>query len=154
MADLTALDLSQRPPRIRWTEDMRKVLCCLIKYYVQDRNAFLDIFYSVFQQELIESGLTNGEMVGWARLKSQWVDMNKHGDPIWGDVHCSGFDREPWLPVLDKIEGAAAALGLAMSGKEHDTIDSSRFVYQNRARQSASQVVSGTLGASMLESNG
>ncbi|KAL2850035.1 hypothetical protein BJX68DRAFT_266830 [Aspergillus pseudodeflectus] len=79
-------------------------------------------------------------MVGWARLESQWVDMKKHGDPIWGDVHCSGFDREPWLPVLKKIEGAAAALGLTMAGKEHDTIDSSRFVYQNRVRQFSSQL--------------
>ncbi|KAL3494945.1 hypothetical protein BJX62DRAFT_233913 [Aspergillus germanicus] len=66
--------------------------------------------------------------------------MKKHGDHIWGDVHCSGFDREPWLPVLNKIEGAADALGLTMAEKEHDTIDSSRFVYQDRVRQSSSQL--------------
>jgi hypothetical protein len=143
MANLTALDISQRPPRVRWTDDMRRVLCCLMKYYVRDRNAFLNIFYSLFQQELIESGFKDGKVVGWSRLESQWVDMKKHGNHIWGDVHCSGFDRESWLPVLDKIEGTADALGLTMAEKEHDTIDSSRFVYQDRARQYSSQLVSG-----------
>ncbi|KAL3446543.1 hypothetical protein BJX65DRAFT_116101 [Aspergillus insuetus] len=140
MADLSALDLSQRTPRVRWTDDMRRVLCCLIKYYVRDRNAFLNIFYYLFQQELIEAGFKDGKVVGWSRLESQWVDMRKHGDHIWGDVHCSGFDREPWLPVLNKIEGAADALGLAMAEKEHDTIDSSRFIYQDRVRQSSSRL--------------
>ncbi|KAJ0423981.1 hypothetical protein BJY00DRAFT_309796 [Aspergillus carlsbadensis] len=140
MTDLTALDLSQRSPRVKWTDDMRKVLCCLLKYYVRDKNAFLNIFYSCFQQELIDSGFTDGKVVGWSRLESQWVDMKKHGDYIWENVHCLGFDREPWLPVLDKIEGAATALGLTMTEKEHDTIDSSQFVYNDRVRQSPSQL--------------
>ncbi|KAL2813572.1 hypothetical protein BJX63DRAFT_431913 [Aspergillus granulosus] len=140
MADLTALDLSQRPPQISWTYDMRKVLCCLIKYYERDWNNFLAIFNGLYQKELLECGFTDGKLASWARLNSQWTTLKKQGDPIWGDVHCSGFDREPWLPVLNKIEEIAAALGLTMVQKEIDSIDSSQFVYQDRVRQVSSQL--------------
>ncbi|KAL2848162.1 hypothetical protein BJY01DRAFT_246489 [Aspergillus pseudoustus] len=140
MNDFTALDLSQRPPRVCWTGDMRKVLCCLVKYYKRDWNNFLAIFNSLYRQELIECGFTDGKLVGWERLNTQWETLKKKGDPIWGDVHCSGFDRDPWLPVLNKIEETAAALGLTMVQKKNNNIDSSQFVFQGRVRQSSSQL--------------
>ncbi|KAL3466447.1 hypothetical protein BJX64DRAFT_284385 [Aspergillus heterothallicus] len=140
MANLTALDLSQRPPRVSWTDDMRKVLCCLVKYYERDWNAFLAIFNRLFRQELLDHGFTDGRLVGWGRLNTQWETLKKQGDPIWGDVHCSSFAREPWLPILDIIEKTAASLEVIIVHKEHDTIDSSQFVYRARARESSSEI--------------
>lgn len=128
---LVSLDLMKQQARIRWSSEMRIFLCCMIKYFEEDHRAFQDIFNSQFESELKEYGFTNGEIARWTRLESRWVSMRKDGDPIWGDVHTSSFDPEPWLPVIKIIEETADSLNISITRKHEDTVDCSQFTYQD-----------------------
>ncbi|KAL4941403.1 hypothetical protein BDV06DRAFT_236070 [Aspergillus oleicola] len=126
----SSLDLSKKTPHIQWTTEMRAFLCCLVKYYEERHDQFEAIFNKQFEAELAEFGFSSGILVKWPRLHAQWSCMRNHGDPIWGDVHKTALDPAPWLPFLEMIEGTAASLGLHITRKMADTIDSSNFDYQ------------------------
>ncbi|KAL4960204.1 uncharacterized protein BDV14DRAFT_148439 [Aspergillus stella-maris] len=129
----SSLDPAAKSPQIRWTTEMRVFLCCLVKYYEKLHDHFEVIFNKTFEAELAEAGFNNAIHVKWSRLHSQWVCMRNHGDPIWGDVHKTALDPAPWLPILETIERTAASLGLQLTRKVADIIDSSSFIYQTPA---------------------
>ncbi|KAL4955587.1 hypothetical protein BDW69DRAFT_160492 [Aspergillus filifer] len=126
----SSIDPTKKSSQIRWTTEMRLFLCCLVKHYEKRHDHFEVIFNKSFEAELAESGFNNAIQVKWPRLHSQWVCMRNHGDPIWGDVHKTALDPAPWLPILETIERTAASLGLQLTRKVADTIDSSSFVYR------------------------
>ncbi|KAL4815827.1 hypothetical protein BDW67DRAFT_175902 [Aspergillus spinulosporus] len=119
--ELNALNPLAKLPRVRWSPEMRTFLCCLIKYFNKDRDAFQAIFNSHFRKELSECGFSEGMPVKWSTLASQWVDMKKKGDPIWGDVHQSAFDSEAWLSYIEEIKATAVSLNKHIDGKAEDT---------------------------------
>ncbi|KAL4743115.1 hypothetical protein BDV11DRAFT_202100 [Aspergillus similis] len=119
--DLNALNPLTKPPRVRWSPEMRTFLCCLIKYFNKDRDAFQAIFNSRFKKELSECGFNERMPVRWSTLISQWVDMKKKGDPIWGDVYQSAFDSEAWLSYIEEIEATAISINKHVDGKTEDT---------------------------------
>lgn len=112
---------------------MRIFLCCMMKYYEKDNAVFQSAFNSRFREELEDCGFGVGRVVKWPTLHTQWEDMRRHGDPIWGDVHLSAFDTEPWIPVLHEIEQSAATGNIRLVRKVVDNIDTSpaRFVYRS-----------------------
>ncbi|KAL4793179.1 hypothetical protein BDV19DRAFT_232037 [Aspergillus venezuelensis] len=128
--DTTSLDFLEKPPRIRWTLQMRIFLCCLVKYFDENQDHFQAIFNKQFEAELAECGFVNGILVKWRVLHSQWVCMRNHGDNVWGDVHLTSFDPQPWLPFLTMIEETAASLNLPITRKTANTIETSSFAYQ------------------------
>ncbi|KAE8378930.1 hypothetical protein BDV26DRAFT_291774 [Aspergillus bertholletiae] len=61
-------------------------------------------------------------------MHSQWADLKASGDPIWGHIHLSPFDdRDTWLPAVRRIQECAKTLGLTLTEKEVDDIDTSTF---------------------------
>ncbi|KAL4990281.1 hypothetical protein BDW68DRAFT_194825 [Aspergillus falconensis] len=108
--ELNALDPLTRSPRVRWSSGMRTFLCCLIKYFNKDPDAFQAVFNSRFKKELSECGFNEGMPVKWSTLNSQWSDMKKKGDPIWGDVHQSAFDPKGWSSYIEEIEATAISI--------------------------------------------
>ncbi|KAL2863841.1 uncharacterized protein BJX67DRAFT_384369 [Aspergillus lucknowensis] len=118
---------------------MRKLLCCLIKFYERDSRVFQAIFNMIFQDELVGCGFTCGNAVKWSTLNTQWVTLRKQGSPIWGDIHQSSFDPEPWSSFINKIDLAAASLNLTLVRKARDNIDSTGFVYQVQTHRTQSQ---------------
>lgn len=128
--ELNALNLLTKPPRVKWSPEMRTFLCCLIKYFNKDRDAFQAIFNSRFYKELSECGFNEKLPVKWSTLDSQWIDMKKKGDLIWGDVHQSAFDAEAWLSYIEEIEATAISINKHIDRKAEDTVDSLTFTYQ------------------------
>lgn len=139
--ELASLDYMEKRTRIIWSSEIRIYLCCLIKYFEEDRRAFEAIFNSQFARELEQCGFTDGMIARWPRLKSRWVSLRNDGDPIWGDVHTSGLDPEPWLPFINMIEETAASLNIPVTRKLEDTIDSSQFIYQSPSSRSQTGTV-------------
>ncbi|KAL4998202.1 hypothetical protein BDV10DRAFT_194511 [Aspergillus recurvatus] len=127
--ELNALDPLTKPPRVRWSSEMRTFLCCLIKYFNKDPDAFQAVFNSHFKKELGECGFNERMPVKWSTLNSQWVDMKKKGDPIWGDVHQSAFDPRAWLPYIEEIEATAISINTLIDEKTEDT-DVHRQLFQ------------------------
>ncbi len=103
----------------------------MIKYFEEDHSAFQEIFNAQFARELEEYGFINGMTARWTRLEAQWVSMRKDGDLIWGDVHTSSFDPEPWLPFIEMIEETAASLNISITRKHENTVDFSQFIYRD-----------------------
>ncbi|KAL5338405.1 hypothetical protein BJX70DRAFT_398735 [Aspergillus crustosus] len=133
MAQLVALDPAHRPPRIAWTMDMRKVLCCWAKFYRPDWRAFQAIFSLVFSRELRECGFADGRLTDYSRLMMQWHEMRRnHDDPILVEVNRSNLEPEPWVPFILKIEEAAASRSLRIFRKSHHAIDTAISTYQNQ----------------------
>ncbi|OGM40487.1 hypothetical protein ABOM_011005 [Aspergillus bombycis] len=61
-------------------------------------------------------------------MYTQWADLKCSGDPIWGHIHLSSFDdRDPWFPVIKRIQDCAKILGITLVEKEVDDIDTSNF---------------------------
>ncbi|KAL4804777.1 hypothetical protein BDV18DRAFT_161864 [Aspergillus unguis] len=131
--DSTALSYHTKPPRVKWSPDMRVFLCCMLKYFNKDNGLFEAVFNARFGNELRACGFGPGRTVEWRRLNIQWVDMRRRGDSIWGDVHLSDFNPQPWLEVLWAIEQTAADLNLNLVKKSGDTIEKSlaRFAYRS-----------------------
>ncbi|KAL4885840.1 hypothetical protein BJY04DRAFT_214038 [Aspergillus karnatakaensis] len=139
MTEFQELNPFHKSPQVAWNNEMRTVLCCWKKFYMTDWNAFLDIFSSIFAQELIECGFTDGRVTNPQRLHTQWFDMKNKGHHIWGDVHLSLHDPEPWLPFLQKIEAIAASQNLVLQRKTENDVDTTGFVYRDRVRTSQAQ---------------
>ncbi|KAL4761529.1 uncharacterized protein BDW70DRAFT_168005 [Aspergillus foveolatus] len=119
--ELNALNLLTKPPRVRWSPEMRTFLCCLIKYFNKDRDAFQAIFNSRFKKELSDCGFSEKLPVKWSTLDSQWIDMKKKGNPIWGDVHQSAFDAEAWPSYIEEIKATAISINKHIDRKAEDT---------------------------------
>ncbi|KAL6230420.1 hypothetical protein BDW75DRAFT_234403 [Aspergillus navahoensis] len=119
--ELNALDPLTKLPRVRWSSEMRAFLCCLIKYFNRDPDAFQAVFNSRFKKELSECGFNEKMSVKWSTLNSQWVDMKKKGDPIWGYVHQSAFDPKAWLTYIEEIKANAISINKHIDEKAEDT---------------------------------
>ncbi|KAF7594779.1 hypothetical protein BBP40_008282 [Aspergillus hancockii] len=130
--EMQSIDPIAKIPRNRWSPEERVLLCCLFKFFQRDMKGFKEIFNHVFRSELNQCGLTDG--ITTSTLNTQWVDMGRRGDLIWGDVHLSSFDdRGPWLSVLARIRESAKALGIDLLEKEADDINTSNFQFRRPA---------------------
>ncbi|GFF80635.1 hypothetical protein IFM61392_05546 [Aspergillus lentulus] len=120
------LDFSIRVPRVPWNADKRIFLCCLHKIFERDSTAFKEIFNAKYRRDLENSGFTDGRTSS-STLDSQWGDMRRLGDPIWGRVHKAPLNHGDLLPVKDMIIDVARSLGVSLVEKEIDDIDTSGY---------------------------
>ncbi|RDW69028.1 uncharacterized protein DSM5745_08788 [Aspergillus mulundensis] len=127
---LNALDMRTRAPRLRWSSETRKFLCCLVKYFDKDNSGFQAVFNARFRKELTESGFKEEEFIKWDTLNSQWADMKFKKDSIWKDIHQSDSSPEAWLPYIKTIEDTAASIGQHLDRKLLISVETSEFTYQ------------------------
>ncbi|KAH1765533.1 hypothetical protein KXX41_003848 [Aspergillus fumigatus] len=133
------LDFSTRRPQVSWNDDKRVFLCCLYKFFERDGTAFEKIFNARYKGDLEDSGFADGRTSS-KTLNTQWVDMKRHGDPIWGRVHKSPLNQDDWLPIKNIIIDVAQSLGVPLAEKEIDDIDTSN--YRSRAAKSGRTITS------------
>ncbi|KMK57776.1 hypothetical protein Y699_03196 [Aspergillus fumigatus Z5] len=122
------LDFSTRRPQVSWNDDKRR-----------DGTAFEKIFNARYKGDLEDSGFADGRTSS-KTLNTQWVDMKRHGDPIWGRVHKSPLNQDDWLPIKNIIIDVAQSLGVPLAEKEIDDIDTSN--YRSRAAKSGRTITS------------
>ncbi|GIJ82719.1 hypothetical protein Asppvi_001230 [Aspergillus pseudoviridinutans] len=145
------LDFSIRLPRVSWNDEKRIFLCCLYKFFERDGTAFAEIFNAKYKRDLENSGFTDGRTSG-GTLNSQWVDMKRHGDPIWGRVH-KPPNQCDWLPIKDKILDIAQSLGVSLIEKEIDDTDTSGYRARTARSLGTSAPNSASTSASGLNSS-
>ncbi|KAH2799541.1 hypothetical protein KXW38_007421 [Aspergillus fumigatus] len=133
------LDFSTRRPQVSWNDDKRVFLCCLYKFFERGGTAFEKIFNARYKGDLEDSGFADGRTSS-KTLNTQWVDMKRHGDPIWGRVHKSPLNQDDWLPIKNIIIDVAQSLGVPLAEKEIDDIDTSN--YRSRAAKSGRTITS------------
>ncbi|KAL4905405.1 hypothetical protein BDW74DRAFT_177776 [Aspergillus multicolor] len=125
--ETNALDMRIRPPKLRWSSDSRKFLCCMVKYFEKDHSGFQAVFNACFRKELAESGFKEDEFIGWPALNSQWTHMKSRGDPIWEDIHQADSDPEAVLSFIQVIEDTAVSIGHYLDRKPSNSVGSSKF---------------------------
>ncbi|KAL4926571.1 uncharacterized protein BDV17DRAFT_151072 [Aspergillus undulatus] len=127
----SSLDLLEKSPRIRWSKEMRIIVCCLKKYFEENQDFFQAIFNKQFEKELAECGFKGGCHVKWPALHSQWTWMKSRKDRIWTDVHLTpNSDPGRQQPFIEMIEETAASLDLRLARKDQNTGNSSGSTYQ------------------------
>ena len=120
---MDSLSLTENRRQINWNNAYRTFLCCLVRFFRSDRNAFSEVFRSLFGLSF-----TNKEL--YTRLSTQWRDMRRKGDPIWHQVHVQvpcPPPEGPWLQMVSKIKETANAIGVSLVQKNIDDIDVSGF---------------------------
>ena len=120
------LDFSTRRAQVSWDDEKRIFLCCLYKFFEKDSSAFEEIFSAKYKRDLENSGFTDGR-TSHRTLHTQWWDMKRHGDPIWGKVHRSPLNQGDWLPIKEMIIDVAQFLGISLVEKDKDDIDTSKY---------------------------
>ncbi|RHZ71376.1 hypothetical protein CDV55_104936 [Aspergillus turcosus] len=120
------LDFSTRRAQVSWDDEKRIFLCCLYKFFEKDSSAFEEIFSAKYKRDLENSGFTDGRTSN-RTLHTQWWDMKRHGDPIWGKVHKSPLNSGDWLPIKEMIIDVAQYLGISLVERDKDDIDTSKY---------------------------
>lgn len=125
---MDSLSLTETRRQINWNNAYRTFLCCLFRFFRRDRDAFSEVFRSLFGLSF-----TNKEL--YARLSTQWRDMRRKGDPIWHQVHVEvpfPPPEGPWLQMVSTIKETATASGVSLVEKNIDDIDVSGFYLNTR----------------------
>lgn len=125
---MDSLSLTENRRQINWNNAYRTFLCCLVRFFRRDRNAFSEVFRSLFGLNF-----TNKEL--YTRLSTQWWDMRRKGDPIWHQVHVQVPFPPPegfWLQMVSTIKETAIASGVSLVEKNIDDIDVSGFLLNPR----------------------
>ncbi|KAJ5709342.1 hypothetical protein N7493_010676 [Penicillium malachiteum] len=113
----------RKGPTIKWDFAKRQVLCCLFRFFDNERKKFPWIFAEIFGDELHKQGIYPQDKVTTRVLYTQWTWMRRTEHPIWQHVHVrTKFRREEWKKTIAKIEASARRLGLSLrEGIENNT---------------------------------
>ncbi|KAJ5722433.1 hypothetical protein N7488_000468 [Penicillium malachiteum] len=113
----------RKGPTIKWDLAKREVLCCLFRFFDNERKKFPGIFAEIFGEELRKQGIDPQGKVTPRVLYTQWTWMRRTEHPVWQNVHVrSKFRCEEWGKTIDRIEASARRLGFSLrEGTENNT---------------------------------
>lgn len=113
----------QKEPELHWDEYRLQVLCCLFRFFREDK-VFEQIFSEFFKDHLLERGFSEG-IIAYRVLYEQWAGMkqtNHDNHDVWRFVHMETefkVDRE-WKHIIQTIKAVANGLGVALYEKHHE----------------------------------
>lgn len=130
--DLLVPDATWARPQNKWTTEQRLFLCCMVRYFKRDKQAFAKIFSTSFEAEIRQSGYYAD--IPWDTLHSQWDTMKRSGDYLWGAVHLSPFRQGggygTWQPYIHRIQLIAWRLNIQLIEKSEDDTNTSNYQAQ------------------------
>lgn len=137
---MLSIDFSKPSARVRWSLRNQTVLCCMFRFFREDKDAFRRTFASLFADDLRHFD----HELPYATLNTQWSDLRRHGDPVWHRVHiCTAFPASgPWLLVVSSIKDRAFSLGFSLVEKLVDDTDTSTFRLNPSRRRNRKDLLS------------
>lgn len=102
-------------PELHWDEYRLQVLCCLFRFFHEDKAAFEQIFSEFFRDHLCERGFSEG-VIAYRVLYGQWSGMKQTNYDVWRFVHMeTEFNvNGEWKHTIQTIIAVANRLGIVL----------------------------------------